>query len=111
MRPPWTPSRWPSPGGGCPPQTGGKGSYGHRHKTQEEIYFVAAGTLEFKLEDEVIEVPAGTVVRVHGSPSPARSGTRDPDDAVVIVVSTKSEDPRADTESVEDFWPEGEDAS
>ena len=43
-----------------PAQTGGKGSYGHRHRTQEEIYFVAAGTLEFKLEDEVIEAPAGT---------------------------------------------------
>ena len=48
-----------------PPQTGGKGSYGHRHRTQEEIYFVADGTLQFKLEDEVFDVPApGTVVRV-----------------------------------------------
>jgi mannose-6-phosphate isomerase-like protein (cupin superfamily) len=28
-----------------PPQTGGKGSYGHRHKMQEEVYFVASGTL------------------------------------------------------------------
>lgn len=26
-----------------PPQSGGKGSYGHRHKTQEEIYFVTSG--------------------------------------------------------------------
>jgi hypothetical protein len=34
-----------------------------------------------------------------------------PDDAVVIVVSTKSKDPRSDTESVEDFWPEGNDES
>ena len=47
-----------------PAQTGGKGSYGHRHKTQEEIYFVASGTLQFKLEDEVLDVPAGTVVRI-----------------------------------------------
>ena len=47
-----------------PAQTGGKGSYGHRHKTQEEIYLVVSGTLQFKLEDEVIDVPAGTVVRV-----------------------------------------------
>ena len=39
-----------------PAQTGGKGSYGHRHKTQEEVYFVASGTLQFKLEDEVIDV-------------------------------------------------------
>ena len=32
-----------------PPKTGGKGSYGHRHKTQEEIYLVVSGTLQFKL--------------------------------------------------------------
>jgi uncharacterized cupin superfamily protein len=93
-----------------PPLTGGKGSYGHRHKTQEEVYFVASGTLQFKLEDEVIDVPEGTVVRV--SPEVARSvWNKGPDDAVVIVVSTKSVDPRADTESVEDFWPEGNDES
>ena len=30
-----------------PAQTGGKGSYGHRHKVQEEIYFVSEGTLQF----------------------------------------------------------------
>ena len=42
-----------------PAGTGGKGSYGHRHRTQEEVYFVVSGTLEFKLEDEVIEVSGG----------------------------------------------------
>ena len=74
-----------------PAQTGGKGSYGHRHRTQEEIYFVASGALLFKLEDEVIDVSEGTVVRV--SPEVARSvWNKGPDDAVVIVVSTKSED-------------------
>src|ERR1700758_3112166 len=30
-----------------PPKTGGKGSYGHRHKTQEEIYYVISGHLQF----------------------------------------------------------------
>jgi mannose-6-phosphate isomerase-like protein (cupin superfamily) len=54
-----------------PAQTGGKGSYGHRHKTQEEVYFVASGTLQFKLEDEVINAGEGTVVRV--PPRVARS--------------------------------------
>ena len=43
-----------------PPLTGGKGSYGHRHKTQEEVYFVASGTLQFKLEDEIVDVSEGT---------------------------------------------------
>jgi mannose-6-phosphate isomerase-like protein (cupin superfamily) len=88
-----------------PPQTGGKGSYGHRHKTQEEVYFVASGTLVFKLEDEVMDVPAGTVVRV--GPEVARSVWNEgPDDAVLIMVSKKIDDPAGDTEQVPDFWPE-----
>jgi mannose-6-phosphate isomerase-like protein (cupin superfamily) len=88
-----------------PPLTGGKGSYGHRHITLEEVYFVASGTLQFKLEDEVVDVPEGTVVRV--APEVARSvWNAGPGDAVLIIVSKKSEDPREDTEAVEDFWPD-----
>ena len=88
-----------------PPQTGGKGSYGHRHKTQEEIYFVAAGQLLFKLEDEVLEVPAGSVVRI--APQVVRSVWNDgPEDAVLIMCSLKSDDPAGDHETVPDFWPE-----
>jgi mannose-6-phosphate isomerase-like protein (cupin superfamily) len=88
-----------------PAQTGGKGSYGHRHKSQEEIYFVASGTLQFKLEDEVIDVGAGTVVRV--APQVYRSVWNEgPDDAVLIMCSVKTDDPREDIETVEGFWPE-----
>jgi mannose-6-phosphate isomerase-like protein (cupin superfamily) len=71
----------------------------------EEVYFVASGTLQFKLEDAVVDVPEGTVVRV--APEVARSvWNAGPGDAVLIIVSKKSEDPREDTESVEDFWPD-----
>jgi mannose-6-phosphate isomerase-like protein (cupin superfamily) len=88
-----------------PPNTGGKGSYGHRHKTQEEIYFVYTGTLQFKLEDEVIDVEAGTAVRV--APEVVRSVWNEgPEDAQLVIVSRWSEDPRDDAALVEDFWPE-----
>ena len=88
-----------------PAGTGGKGSYGHRHKTQEEVYFVASGTLQFKLEDEVIDVAEGTLVRV--APPVVRSVWNEgPGDAVVVIVSTRSDDPRDDVETVPDFWPE-----
>ena len=88
-----------------PAQTGGKGSYGHRHKTQEEIYFVVSGTLQFKLEDEVMELGAGAVVRV--APQVARSVWNEgPEDAVLIMCSPQSDDPLADVEQVADFWPE-----
>jgi mannose-6-phosphate isomerase-like protein (cupin superfamily) len=87
-----------------PSQTGGKGSYGHRHKTQEEIYFVAQGTLQFKLEDEIFDVTAGNLVRI--APHVTRSVWNEgPEDAVLIMCSTKAADPRADVEFVEDFWP------
>jgi mannose-6-phosphate isomerase-like protein (cupin superfamily) len=88
-----------------PAKTGGKGSYGHRHRTQEEIYFVASGTLQFKLEDEVLDVPAGSVVRI--APQVCRSVWNEgPDDAVLIMCSTKNESPEGDHETVADFWPE-----
>src|SRR5262245_26358977 len=35
-----------------PQHTGSKGSYGHRHKEQEEIVFVLSGRLQFKLDDD-----------------------------------------------------------
>src|ERR1700704_1833455 len=78
-----------------PPKTGGKGSYGHRHREAEEIYFVSQGKLLFKLEDEVIEADAGTTIRV-----PAhvlRSVWNDEaEDAVLIIVSNRVSDPRTD---------------
>ena len=88
-----------------PQHTGGKGSYGHKHKQAEEIYFVVEGKLQFKLEDEVIEADAGTVIRV--PPHVVRSVWNDePEDAVVIIVSNRVSDPATDAETVADFWPD-----
>jgi quercetin dioxygenase-like cupin family protein len=66
---------------------------------------VASGRLQFKLEDEVMELGESTVVRV--APHVVRSVWNDgPDDAVVIMCSIRTEDPDEDTEQVPDFWPE-----
>ncbi len=87
-----------------PRHSGGKGSYGHRHKTQEEVYFVVAGELQFKLGDDVIDVPAGAAVRV--APGTVRSVWNGrPEDAELLIVSTRVADGRGDVELVEDFWP------
>jgi mannose-6-phosphate isomerase-like protein (cupin superfamily) len=86
-----------------PPETGGKGSYGHRHRTQEEIYLVLSGRLEFKLGDEVVELGPLTAVRV--APDTPRSiWNAGPDEAVLMIASIRSEDPKGDVELVEDFW-------
>jgi mannose-6-phosphate isomerase-like protein (cupin superfamily) len=87
-----------------PAQTGGKGSYGHAHKTQEELYLVLSGTLQFKLDDEVVDVAARTAVRV--APEVVRSVWNEgPDDAELVIASVKIADARADTVLTENFWP------
>jgi mannose-6-phosphate isomerase-like protein (cupin superfamily) len=88
-----------------PPKSGGKGGYGHRHKTQEEIYFVVSGRLQFKLDDEVVEVDGGSAVRV--APEVVRSVWNDgPDDAQLLIFSLRVADIREDAELIEGFWPE-----
>jgi len=86
-----------------PQHTGGKGGYGHRHHACEEIYFVISGRLQFKLEDEVLEVGAGTAVRVPAET--ARSVWNDrPEDAHLLIISRR-DDPPDEAIIVEDFWP------
>ncbi len=87
-----------------PPKTGGKGGYGHRHRTQEEVYFVISGMVQFKLDDDEVDVEAGTAVRV--GPEVVRSLWNDgPSDAELVICSRKIDDPDGDTVTVEDFWP------
>jgi len=88
-----------------PPDTGGKGSYGHRHKNQEEIYFVVRGTVQFKLGDDVFEARPHTAVRVptHVFRSVHNDG---PDEAELIICSPKAITDEAETEKTDpDFWP------
>jgi mannose-6-phosphate isomerase-like protein (cupin superfamily) len=89
-----------------PQHTGGKGSYGHRHKEQEEVYFVVSGKLQFKLGDEVVELERGAAVRVHQGTW--RSVWNDePEDAELIIVSKVVPGGSADdAEYLENFWPE-----
>jgi mannose-6-phosphate isomerase-like protein (cupin superfamily) len=87
-----------------PQHTGSKGSYGHRHKTQEEIYFVVAGRLQFKLGEDVIELRKHQAVRV--PPQTWRGVWNDePEDAELIIVSKRIDDPSADGETLDSFWP------
>ncbi len=87
-----------------PPDTGGRGSYGHRHSAQEEVYLVLKGAVTFKLDDDVFEAGPGTAVRV--APEVVRSVHNDTsDDAELVICSPKVDDPRADVVTVDDFWP------
>jgi uncharacterized cupin superfamily protein len=86
-----------------PPGTGGRGSYGHRHPGQEEIYFVVSGTVTFKIGDDVFEAGPQAAVRVGGDAF--RSVHNDTDsEAEILIFSTRLDEPR--TEQQDDFWPD-----
>ena len=88
-----------------PPGTGGRGSYGHSHKTQEELVLVVRGTITVKVGDEVFEAGAGDAVRF--APEAVRSIHNDTgEEAEIVLVSNRSADTAADATQVEDFWPD-----
>jgi len=88
-----------------PPGTGGRGSYGHLHRTQEEILYVISGRLQAKFDDDLVELGPGQAVRI--APECVRSIHNDgPDDAEIVLVSVRLEDLSGETDTVPDFWPE-----
>jgi len=87
-----------------PQHTGSKGSYGHRHKTQEEIVLVLTGRLQFKLNDEIVELGRNEAIRI--PPGTWRGIWNDePEDAEIVIVSKRIDDPMGDVENLEGFWP------
>jgi len=85
-----------------PPGTGGRGSYGHCHPGQEEVYFVSAGTVTFKVGDDVFEAGPHTAVRMTGEECYSVHNDTDAD-AELLIFSTRLED--APFEKAEGFWP------
>ena len=88
-----------------PPGTGGKGSYGHRHKNQEEVFLVLRGKVHFKLGDDVFEAGPNTAVRV--DTDVFRSIHNDgPDEAELIICAKRAQGDEAEDEKLDEFWPE-----
>jgi len=84
------------------PGTGGRGSYGHRHPGQEEVYFVISGTVTFKVGEDVFTAGPQTAVRIAGDAY--RSLHNDGSgEAEVLIFSVRLADPPVETR--EDFWP------
>jgi uncharacterized cupin superfamily protein len=85
-----------------PPKTGGRGSYGHRHPGQEEVYFVISGTVTFKVGDDVFEAGPQTAVRMTGDAFYSLHNDTD-EEAEVLIFSTRTTEPGF--EKQDDFWP------
>src|ERR671916_1094431 len=71
-----------------PPGTGGRGSYGHHHPGQEEVYFVIAGTVTFKVGDDVFEAGPQTAVRMTGEEAYSLHNDTDVE-AELLIFSTR----------------------
>jgi len=85
-----------------PPGTGGRGSYGHRHPGQEEVYFVIAGTVTFKVGDEVFRAGPQTAIRVTGDEFYSVHNDTEAE-AELLIFSTRLPEPPF--EKLDGFWP------
>jgi mannose-6-phosphate isomerase-like protein (cupin superfamily) len=83
------------------PGTGGRGSYGHRHPGQEEVYFVVSGTVTFKVGDEVFDAGPQTAVRMTGEEYYSVHNDTDTE-AELVIFSTRLANPPFDRQ--EAFW-------
>jgi uncharacterized cupin superfamily protein len=83
------------------PGTGGRGSYGHCHPGQEEVYFVISGTVTFKIDDDEFEATPHTAVRIGGEAF--RSVHNDTaEEAELLIFSPRLAEPPVDRK--EGFW-------
>ena len=85
-----------------PPGTGGRGSYGHRHPGQEEVYLVVTGTLTFKVGEDVFEAGPKTAVRMTGEEFYSVHNDS-AEDAELVILSARL--PEMPTEQQDEFWP------
>ncbi len=85
-----------------PPGTGGRGSYGHRHPGQEEVYFVISGPVTFKVGDDVFEAESKTAVKMTGEEFYSVHNDTDAE-SELLIFSRRLDDPPL--EKLEGFWP------
>jgi quercetin dioxygenase-like cupin family protein len=82
-------------------EPGARMPWGHRHRLQEEVYVVVAGSGRAKLDDEVVELSAWDVLRV--APAVVRSFEAGQDGLDVICIAGRKP-AGGDTERFVDFW-------
>jgi mannose-6-phosphate isomerase-like protein (cupin superfamily) len=82
---------------------GGDPTWGHSHKSIEEIYFVLEGEITMKVGDDVVTLgPRDAILLPAGTPRATRNDGAVP--AAFAMVSVKVEDPRAEASPHESFW-------
>ena len=75
--------------------------FGHRHKTQEEVYLVVSGSVRVKLEDEIVELKKWDAIRV---PKETMRGFEAGPEGVEIVAVGAPHTGPGDAEMEQGFW-------
>src|SRR5512144_122085 len=75
--------------------------FGHRHKTQEEVYVVIGGSARAKVEDDVVELGPLDALRVHKDT--ARSFEAGPEGVELIAIGAPNTGP-GDADLLQDWW-------
>jgi mannose-6-phosphate isomerase-like protein (cupin superfamily) len=79
-----------------------RGTRGHSHREQEEVYVVISGSGRVKLDDEIFDLEQWDVVRV--SPPVVRAFAGGPEGMELIVAATDRPE-GGDGVGADDFWP------
>jgi mannose-6-phosphate isomerase-like protein (cupin superfamily) len=75
--------------------------FGHKHKTQEEVYVIIAGSGRVKIDDEVHDVRQWDAVRV--GPGTMRNFEAGPDGLELIAMGAPKTPP-GDAELIQNWW-------
>jgi mannose-6-phosphate isomerase-like protein (cupin superfamily) len=77
--------------------------FGHKHKTQEEVYVIVGGGGRIKLDDEVVDVRQWDALRI--PPATIRCVEGGPDGLELLAFGAPSKDPaREDVEPLPNWW-------
>jgi mannose-6-phosphate isomerase-like protein (cupin superfamily) len=83
---------------------GGDPTWGHSHKTIEEIYLVLEGEITMKVGEEVVTLGPRDAILM--APSTPRATRNDGDArAIFAMISPRVDDPMAESVAHENFWP------
>ena len=75
--------------------------FGHKHKTQEEVYVVVNGSVRMKLGDEVLELKEWDAIRVPKETT--RGFEAGPNGVEIIAIGAPNTGP-GDAEVIQDWW-------
>jgi mannose-6-phosphate isomerase-like protein (cupin superfamily) len=82
-------------------EPGARMPWGHRHREQEEVYIVVAGSGRAKLDDDVIDIDVWDAIRV--APAVIRSFEAGPEGLEMICIGGRK--PKGpESERFPDFW-------